>query len=310
MFDNNPTILKLASYPRWTVSTKTKEPLSLKNVQPMAPNPNFRRYRDDSDLVTLATVNAISVLKDSNRAYRMNSLVSNIIMIDIETHVLPEVKDFLLTMPYGYGETSMSGGTHLLVELPDTITFNPKYLPILTHNFAKSKEWGFEVITNNHFITFTKNEIPKSQKQDSSVLTTLLDLLASEIQDSENKIAIANPNSGNSEMEFENVKYLASLIPENIKLEINQLDPKAFNNDLSRVDWQASMKIASYIKFLKDRSTYAPFIREFTSAEIIETIYRIISKRLPYREKHDTYRQGLPYLKYASMDAWQYVLNH
>lgn len=310
MFDNNPTILKMASYPRWTVSTKTKEPLSLKNVQPMAPNPNFRRYRDDSDLVTLPEVNAIDVLKSSNRAYRMNSLVSNIIMIDIENHALPDVKNFLMTLPYGYGETSMSGGTHLLVELPDVITFNPKYLPILTHNFAKSKEWGFEVITNNHFITFTKNEIPKNPAPQHETLIKLLDLLTSEIKDDGNKIAIANPNSVDSEIEFENVKYLASLIPENIKLEINELNPKDFNNDLSRVDWQASMKIASYIKFLKTRSTYAPIIKEFSSAEIIETIYQIINKRLPYREKHDTYRQGLPYLKYASMDAWQYVLNH
>ena len=310
MFDNNPTILKMANYPRWTVSTKSKEPLSLKGITPTTPNPNFRRYHDDSDLVTLNEVNAIGVLKDSNRAYRMNSLVSNIIMIDIETHVLPEVKSYLMTLPYGYGETSMSGGTHLLVELPNNITFNPKYLPILTHNYAKSKDWGFEVITSNHFITFTKNEIPKNNNPSASTLTKLLDLLASEIKESENKIAIANPNSGNSEVDFENVKYLASLIPEDIKLEINQLDPKNFNNDLSRVDWQASMKIASYIKFLRDRSAYAPLIRDSTSAEIIETINQIISKRLTHRDKHDTSRKGLPYLKYTSMDAWEYVINH
>lgn len=310
MFDNNPTILKMANYPRWTVSTKTKEPLSLKNVQPMAPNPNFRRYHDDSDLVTLSQVNAIQALKDSNRAYRMNSLVSNIIMIDIETHVLDDVKELLLTLPYGYGETSMSGGTHLLVELPNSVTFNPKYLPILTHNFAKSKEWGFEVITSNHFITFTKNEIPKPTNPQTETLTKLLDLLASEIQDTENKIAIANPNSEDSEVDFEKVKYLASLIPENVKLEINNLDPKNFNNDLSRVDWQAAMKIASYLKFLKDTSSYRLIVQDSNSAEMIEVIYQIIKKRLPYREKHDTYRQGLPYLKYASMDAWEYVLNH
>lgn len=303
MFETNNLIQKLSKYERWTISSKNKEPLSLKGINPDDTNPTFSYYHDDSDLVSLDKLNQIKILKDSARTYRMNSLTTNIIMIDIETNVNPEAREMLLSLPYGYGEISMSGGHHLLVEIPENLVFEPKYLPILTKNFAHAREWGFEVITKDHFITFTKNEFPQ-HATNPDMLIQFLDFLADNVETVSTKIKVED------DVSMRNVKLLAIHIPEELKSEITDLNILDFSNDASRLDWQAAMKISGYIHYITTVDNQKLLFEDITDSEIIETIYRILNKRLEHRDKYDTQRDGLPYLKYVAQDAWNYVLSH
>lgn len=302
MFEHNALIQKLSNYPRWTISSHDKIPLSMRNINPDDPNPQFQMYAHDNELITLPELNDIKALAGAVRTYRMNSIENNIIMIDIENHIDPAKKAELMHLPYGYGETSMSGGTHLLVEIPEKLVFNPKYLPVLMKNFARSEDWGFEVITNNHFMTFTKNEIAPNIG-DENKLIALLDFLAENIV-SKKTIQI----NETSDINMENVRLLAIQISLVVKNEISQLNFVKCND--SQRDWQASMKLAGHIYQLLNVPTNKILFSDITDSEIIEVIYKITSKRLDHRDKYDTYRDNLPFLKYVASNAWSYVLNH
>lgn len=303
MFETNPLIQKMAQSERWAISSKNKHPLSVKGINAFNKNPQFRQFRDNSDLVSLNDIEQISVLDDANRAYRMNAVINRIIAIDIESYAPEDVKEHLLQLPFGYGEISKSGGIHLFVELPIRVIQNMKYIPILGTNFATGKTWGFEVLTQNHFITFTKNEIPSNPKGRMDILMELLDLLAQKAEE-KNAFKKAEYQVQNKDIINDNVRFVAGEISQTKKQNIDTLDVQDFANDYSRMEWHAAMSIAGTIT-MKRKAT--PQLYDgITDNEIITVIYKILKKHLDHRDKHNSYRDGLPYLKYIAATAWSY----
>lgn len=303
MFETNPLIQKMAQSERWAISSKSKHPLSVKGINAFNKNPQFRQFQNDSDLVSLTDIEKISVLNNANRAYRMNAVINHIIAIDIEAYASEEVRQHLLKIPFGYGEISKSGGLHLFVELPIQVIQQLKYIPILSTNFATGKTWGFEVLTQNHFITFTKNEIPSNPNGDVNILYELLDILANKAEE-KNAYQKSKYRIQNEDIINDNVKFIAKEIPQSKKQNIETLDMQSFNNDYSRLEWHAAMSIAGTIATKRRNSK--ELYEDITNNEIITVIYKILQKHLEHRDKHESYRDGLPYLKYVAANAWAY----
>lgn len=289
-FRNTPFVARLASTPKWTVSTNQKMPLDMYAFK-------YRHiisgalYSNEDSLTTLDEVN--SLLPDAaNYTYYLDALIDNIVVLDIEPKCPQEIKDKLLQMPCLYCETSMSGkGIHMVFPLPADIL---EQYPDAKAKIVFKEEHGYYEILLNHYVTFTANQLPHVTGTDAEPFRQLfLEMAQTQRVSSKADVTI----EALQKVETQYSDLILSILMNHKKDYKKTLAD--FNGDHSKYEF-------AYMAFLNHRLTKMldlPAMKadhNYTDSERAWFLYTVAVDYLPHRPKHDEQRNKMPWLLYLA----------
>ena len=288
-FYSHPFVQSIANEEKWTVSTRDKIPVDIFVLQ-TEHRLSGALFRNELSLTTLQ--NTLDIFGyPANHAYYLDAIEADWVMLDIEPTCPETLKQRFLTLPYIYGEISMSGrGIHLVFPMPSCI----RQYPIAQKKPALKDSHGFYEILMNHYVTFTRNMLPPARPSDSKAFETLFEDLCKS-QTSLEKSDIEFNSEEKPEIPYEE-KFLSFLQRNNF-----HKTPQDFDNDMSRYEYSRAWSLCAQTKQLIqaypfDQETYTPNMR-------VWLIYESLVNILPYREKHDSLRNGMPWLMYIAHEA-------
>lgn len=287
-FYNHPFIKSIADKERWTVVDKNKRPIDMYGLIYM--HKIFgAAFCDEKSLVSLKTL-CETLPNATNNTFYMDALTDGFVVLDIEPKCPQNIKNKLLQLPYIYGELSLSGkGYHLIFPLPDCI----ENYPIAKKKVTMKEEHGYYEILLNHYVTFTRNIIPKS-KGASDFEKIFKELASQQKEHTKNNIEI-------EEEEPDDIPLKDTILT----IMYNQAyrkQPKDFDFDMSKYEY-------GYISFLYEKLlcvlalSNIKSVHEYSDTEKAWLLYNAAKEMLPYREKHDEMRTGLPWLMYLSQEV-------
>lgn len=299
-FHTHPIIQQLGQNPRWTMSgvkSKTgKVPLDAWHYVDRGGEKIGARGHDQNYLMTLEGVyktfyQEICTLQNVPYVYYLDCLIDDIVCLDVEPDCSNELKQMFLRLPFLYGEFSLSGkGLHLLLPLPkDIFSQYPQAQKKLKMQNAKE---GYEILLN-HWMTFTGNMLyPAQNLVDMEEFRKIFDIECKKQVESELKRQI-------------DAKLIA---PEEIpgfnaimaRMQYGSVNPKLPSQyeTMSHYEYgSASFIMHKLYRILRAYPVYT-MNHTYTDEEIIMLIYYKLVDVLQHREKHDTERDGLPYLVY------------
>ena len=296
-FYNHPVIRQIAADEKWTISTADKIPVDMYNLI-YHRKVSGATFQDSRSLCTLDEL--IKALPHApNHTYYLNAVESGFVIVDIEPSCPEEIKQELLQLPYLYGEVSNSGkGYHLVMPLPK----NFNNYPDVTGKPAIKEKHGYYEILLNHYAMFTKRTIPKATGNKN--FEQLYGELAAAQKPAKRTDFYLNDFDENIDIP-EKDRLLNALSDTQPKKTLND-----FNGDESRYEFAVAMvyntKLATVILALKKQikaqeTNVQP--HEYTKEERAYLIYSALKENLPYREKHNTIRQGLPWLLYLAQEV-------
>lgn len=327
-FNNTPIIQFMKDIPRWTISTKNKIPVD-------APSLKEKRIKiwepahpgDTSGLTTLTELNKIKNIENTNRTFRFDNnkhAKHPIICIDVENTADETIVQEFLALPMHYREYSISGGFHLLLQVPSyCITDEQRYLFDLT--ILKAEDKTFEIIFNRHFCTFTKKVLstPTTNLKDpeSSDCTSIRNFLAMLIEmDAKNvekrelkkQAKLEYQNVSNSTLDDSQANLLLALIPTPAIKRVQNLSASDFENDNSQYEYNVAFQLAGALMYGIERKeemeNYLGKTAEaITVMDMVKVIADYMEQIIPYREKHEEKRDGLNWLIYLTNEAATYV---
>lgn len=334
-FIQNPLIAHLSNDQYWTVSDDDKRPVNARILLDTGAVYNAT-FDKGSPLVTLNELDADQNLQCVNRAYRLQARQNRVIAVDIEPSAPEDMKERALTFPAHYTELSKNGGVHLLILVPeDLITEDNRYmfdeLSVFKEPVPKDKDGKetrsahFEVLFNDHFVTFTKrmlvekpfidyNQDERAKRQLSKFLYDILRM--DEKKKEERELAklyrIGMMESIVSEEKQKEIENFISLKPfENAKEQALNKDVSDFGGDGSRYEMSVANGLAFHAiriyNLAKDTISFKKNAESLTEKDLAYAIYLLLSETVPYRDKHDEVRDGLPWLLFTSKRAYEYV---
>lgn len=291
-FYGNPIIQRLGQNKRWTVSDKDKVPIDMTDLlmsNGQVIHGALNRKEGHCPYVNLQTLTQY-LPNAKNNAYWIDAATDGILVLDIEPKCPKAIADRLLQLPAVYGEYSMSGkGYHLILPLPNT--YEDAYR---CKNAVKEKHGYYEFLCN-HYVTFTRNVLPYNLVPNMGTLSY------DEYVDIWNEVAenvtIETKNTTvavmNEEVSTEWTNYVQTILGSSDQDYAKT--PSDFEDDMSRYEYgctahyfYALSRVLRRIKVLYEKD------------EMIWEVYRATSEFLPYRSKHDTARNNMPWLLYLS----------
>lgn len=290
-FSTDAFIQSIANNVRWTVSTNTKMPLDM-HLLISTNGTEIKGAKFEGDWTPLVKLQEIIdfIPQASNFAYFLNQATDSFVVLDIEPKCPPEIRDRLLKLPCKYIELSMSGnGFHLVFDTPkDSV-----YQDIIAAKPAIKEEHGYYEILLNHYVTFTGNVCKLNDnivQDDITEFYKVFDTLASQAEIKQSR-----------DVETDDLPKLEE-IPQYESI-IDILMDARYTKSLGDFSYDNSKYEFSVIGFYFNRmnmllKTTKFASHEYTEQERMVLLYNIIKEIIPYREKHDTYRDGLPLLMY------------
>lgn len=286
-FYSHPLIQELSCYKRWTISTNNKIPVDMCVIR------DYKRiagakYQDERSLVTLDEVLDI-IPCAANHAFFLDCVDCNYVVLDIEPKCPDEIKKQLLNLNYIYGEISMSGkGYHSVFPLPKSY----RDYPVLQTKKVLKEEHGFFEILLNHYVTFTRKMLP-----DATGKADFDDLFKSMAQ--VQKETIRNDNitfeNANTEPDIPHRDELISVL-NRVTLK------KSFDGDYSRYEFSYAKKV--YCTLQEILTTVKPYKNiEYNATQKAWLIYIALKNILEYRPKHDSLRNGVPWLLFVAQEV-------
>lgn len=330
-FIQNPLVNHIADEPYWTLSDDKKIPINARAFLESGEIFNAR-FDGESPLVTLHQLDERKELEAVNRTYRLRARENRIIMIDVEPEASDTMKKEALNMPAHYTELSMNGGVHLLIRVPDDlVTDDNRYmfddLSVFKEPVPKDDERDahYEVLFNDHFITFTKrmdtqkpcidyNQDPQAKAQLKSFLDNIVALDKQRQKEREiakqHRIELLEDTVNDEKLEiideFINLKAF-----DRAREQAGEKSIEGFNNDYSRYEMSVASGLANHTlrikKLAKDTQSYRELASQLTEQDIAYAVYLLVQEALPHRDKHDEEREGLPWLLFTSKRAYEYV---
>lgn len=330
-FSKNPLIQLIAKDKNWTVSNNKKIPINARlflNTDKIEPV----KFNNGNPLVSLDELDANVNLQAVNRTYRLKARENRIIAIDVEPHSSQELKDYVLKFPAHLTELSTNGGVHLFIKVPeDLINDENRYmfddLSVFKEPVPKEEQRQayYEVIFNDHFITFTKrmdidkectnfisNEIARKQLIDFLEKIVELDRDKKESRElaKNYKIELAQNMIDNKSMEridrFIALKALRSAIDQTSDKTIED-----FGDDGSRYEMSVASTLSAHVIKIHKLSIKTEMLHELASSlseqDLAYSVYRMIEDIVPYRDKHEEFRDGLPWLLYISKKSYEFI---
>ena len=334
VFIQNPLIDKIADDENWTVSDDKKKPVNAKVLLATEQVVNAK-FDGEWPLVSLRLLDSNIKLDAVNRAYWLQARKNRVIAIDIEPVASDLMKNYMIHFPAHYTEMSRNGGVHVILEVPESmINDENRYLfddlSVLKEDVPKNEEGKelrpahFEVLFNDHYVTFTKFMVHKpycDYENDSkarSALAEFLDTIVKmdkkrkEIRERIRQYKISMINNQITTEKKEAIEKFTGLLPfDNAKEQAEMKDPADFGGDLSRYE----MSIASGLAYhtlrchegAKDTISYRELAESLTENDLVYAIYTMLEEVVPYRDKHDEERDGLPWLLFTAKNAYEFT---
>ena len=293
-FIKHPFIQTIASTKKWTTSTNDKMPIDMERLiyrQEIrgAKKPEFPFLQD------LFTLHA--VLSDARSfTYYLDAEIDRFLVLDIEPSCPKEIKEKLCHAEAIYRETSMSGkGIHLIFPYPEAL--HQKY-PKSLAKVAFKEPHGYYEILLNHYVTFTARQLPEPNETDPDLFVNLFADMASQQkttvkQDIDLELIDEPIDVPGSDLVYHQLRFVAGRYPKT---------PEDFNGDLSRYEFAFLFELYRAM----DNMVHLPNIQkdhDYTIDEYAAILYQIASETLPKREKHNTTRNGYPWLFYVAQQV-------
>ena len=295
-FYHNPLIKRVMDIPKWTISDNKKRPIDM------------RRLKDTGEITGAVHMNEKSLMtlpelcdfvpNATNHAFYLDALTDDFVVLDIEPKCPDEIKQELLSLPYLYGEVSMSGkGFHLLFLLPDCI----KDYPIAQKKIVFKEEHGYYEILLNHYVTFTRKTISPyfniSNETNKNSFDELFKKMASEQVDT-HRNDIHVDNSINTE-DIPMFSYMLDMLSH----QHYRKKPADFYDNMSTYEFAYIGFLYYNLKKLLKINVIMDTKHNYSEQELAWILYYAAKDYLPYRAKHDEYRDGLPWLLYLSREV-------
>lgn len=296
-FYNSDFIKAIADKEKWTVSDNKKRPIdmyALINDQKVWGAAFDRGYNPLVNLKTLcATIpNAI------NNAFKLDAFEDNFVILDIEPSCPEPLKQKFLELPYEYGEISMSGkGLHLVFDFPRDIL--EKY-PNAKNKLSLKDGNGYYEILLYHMVTFTRNMIkPSDFKTDISEFENMFELLAMQAKDTSTAQGVAVTDVKTDDIpQFDDIKDTLEQHTYN-KTAYDFVDKRnGKNHDFSAFEFGATGFYYRTLNRLLATDKYKD--HKYTDEEKAVILYSVTTDVLPYREKHDSLRNNMPWLLFIA----------
>lgn len=330
-FGANYLVQHLSTEPFWTVSDDNKRPVDAKQLLETGVVENAS-LDGESPLVPLTALDADSRLMAVNRAYRLHAKDNRVIAIDVEPEAPQSMKEMVLNFPAHYTELSRNGGVHLFIKVPDDlVTDDNRYmfdeLSVFKEPIPKgeNRPAHFEVMFNDHYITFTKrmltdkpcvdyNKNPAAKGQLERFLTTLFKMDKQRRIDREiakqYKVELFDKSITPEKQDLIE-QFLELQALDDAKQKAGEKQPADYGNDMSRYESAVSASLAgSAIRIhnmAKRTISFADMADALKDTDLIYAVYLMIKDILPYRDKHEEFRDDLPWLMYVAKGAYEYT---
>ncbi len=292
-FVANTTIQTLMPRERWTVVTNKKKPIDMYSYL-LHGRLEGAKWQDEYSLVTLEKLYQ-TFPTATNYTYFLDALMDGIVILDIEPTCPQELKEKMLRMDnILYAETSMSGkGVHLVFKLPKHIL--KKYPDAQGKIVFKDKEHGYYEILLSHYISFTGNLIELPEKDDTQTDVMVFEELFERMA-SEQRVAQRLSDEELDEIAEPETEYCAMLL-EKLKTcgVYYENRPNIPRHDMSGYEYGFACHMYRQLYQLCNIS-YVKAEHTYTKSEMAWLIYEATKEVLPFRAKHEEYRNGLPWL--------------
>lgn len=303
-FYNNPAIRALMPIKRWTVSTTEKMPIDIHQYL----DSNGRvvtgaMYHDDLCLTDMYEIME-KMPYAPNYAFYLQSRIDSIMILDIEPTCPEKLKREFLQMPYLYGEYSLSGkGLHLVLPVPEYLNDYPAAKKKQSIKYGKFFEIHLE-----HYVTFTRNMLPPATGT-NTMEKLFRAMFEEQVQIEKRKLEQLHdvdlndiPDHGKILEYMANQPWPRNLVPEHFRKD------KDDTPDLSTYEFS----VAGFAyRILETRILKVQAIRNnghvYSDSDKAELIYAFMREtdRIAPREKHETSRNGEPWLKHLAIEAMQ-----
>lgn len=294
-FVQHPFIQKIAQNNLWTISDNTKRPIDMVE------------YRNTGKIVgaTFCNQNSLISLYElyqiipnaANFAYYLNADNDSFVVLDIEPSCSDETKQELLQLNPIYMEESMSGrGIHMVFEYPRDII--EKYENAKEKIVLKGDNHEYEILLR-HYVTFTGRQIPFTPCENPKSFRDLFEQLVKRQKQSAQKMHIDFDEM--KPVDTKELPFLMTLLttamnrysktPDDFKKQ------NGTDNDTSL--WEYAVigymygKLQEILKVQKIARDHT-----YTVEEQIWIMHEIIYDYIEPRQKHNTFRNGKPFLVY------------
>lgn len=279
----------------------------------------------DADADHLNKLNELNLpeLSTFKRAYHMSALDNLVVVLDIEPDTSKELLEQFSKIPAHFSEWSTNNGLHLFykVDLSKLSDAGRTLLGLTVQKIDEQPEGPesyrkFELIMNDHWITFTgKTNLSQIVPLETPVPDVIYDIIESiAVKAAERQLELeeiqvdANARSETSET-------LAEWILDSSKMiEIEQLEPSQFQHDLSRYEFNVIYRIAGYLQYRIENASPMTALRlgginlaKVSDQDAVQAIYQVAMQVIPYRDKHATFRDRMPWLMYQAVQAYQRI---
>ncbi len=292
-FMQNDFIQGIANNRRWTVSTSKKKPIDMNVLRSQGKVVGASFKDGNMPLVDLYDVRNI-LPNAANATYSLHQALDNFVVLDIEPKCPQKIRDSLLTLPYLYGELSMSGkGFHLIFRKPST-----RYKEILMSKTAVREENGYYEFLLTHYVTFTGMMLRPTEQcifQDISKMDELFDDIAKT-----KKLSINTEMNPDSIPKLNDIVY-GKTIASTLKRAVYGKTLSDFKNDNSAYEFGVIGFYMHNLDLLLSTTKYNK--QEYMPPEKVRILYTVVSDVIPHRIKHEEFRNGIPMLMYSCMRA-------
>lgn len=287
-FYNNPTIQELGKYQKWSISNNNKMPIDMFKLRFENDPTRGASPFEPTSMVTLDELTQL-LPTASNCAYHLDYALDGVVILDIEKTCPDDLKEKFLNIPYLYGEVSMSGkGIHLVIPTPfNLLKQNPASLKA---SKMQHPDKYFEILMT-HWVTFTRNTKPLPP----STGTESVEKLLHDVVMNQRDIIKDNLVIGLDAPEGEKYDEYIDLA---LKHFAYTKQPENFNNDMSRYEFGFMSSLGIFFKNMMNFKQEA-----LTDTELAWMMARVAEVRIPAREKHQSKRNGLPWLVYTAQEA-------
>ena len=304
LFRSHPFVSSIAGEKKWTVSTSDKMPIDmnyLKEYQRVIGATFAGGNQPLTDLDDMQSIFAGIGEPDqpviiANAAYNLKQAMDGFFVLDIEPDCPPEMRDQLLALPYVYGEYYMSGrGFHLVFTRPDPIPVKRPEL-FLAKPAIKHENGWFEFLLN-HYVTFTGHMIDHPAGQIIKPEQDLWDLFDAVSEKTQITRTISLEDMEIPDIDdIERGQFIVDFLSD--EAVAYRKTPEDFNNDMSKYEFGVAGFYHKRMCSLLSTTAYQR--HDYTPQERIRILYEIMVVYLPWRKKHDEYRDNMPWLMYTA----------
>lgn len=285
-FYENPTIRRLSSKPKWTVSSKDKVPLDMFEFS-VKRNCCGAVFDVEGTTMTLPDVDEVFASHGvpSNHTFYLDVLEDDVVVLDVEPTCPKEIKERFLKFPYIYGETSMSGnGLHLVFPKPRNFE---EFQTARKKVALKGENKHYEVLLN-HWVTFTGNvldPVVSPNAEDQSEFESFYERLAK----TQVETQVETPFDM-GDIDLAEIPHADRILEVLIHSNPFRGRFENYGNDMSR--WEMG-----WVRFKYERMLIAMHVdainpdgHMYTLQERAAILHEVCKQAMPHRSKHDTWR--------------------